>query len=433
MSVIGHMRRSQFLRQNGVFFIGSVAVGALNYLYYPVLGRLLSPGTFGEVQTLVSISLQLSVFLMVLSMVIVNIVANYSDEAKRNTFVFEFEKLALLVGAGLVVATFIFGAQLKAWLNFDSSWPFVVLALSVVASVPFILRGAYLRGQQRFGLVSMGNILAAGGKLLLSAALVVLGLGTIGAIGGLVLAQVVACILVAWWAYRLGLKPLKDGRKFRRPDMKLLAPELRYGGVVLAASLAITLQYSIDIVVIKHYFDAETAGLYAGIAAVARIIFFLTASITQVLVSKVKIKDSPAKNNDILNKSLLLLIITSLPALLIMMVFPQQIIGLLMGDAYTGLAGLLPMLSLSVFLVAILNLISAYCLALRRYDIVVLTVVGAAFTYLFIVLHHGSPAAVVESLLLGSTATLFAVGVWKLTERRAYEEAKIDIDHRAGS
>ena len=424
MNAFAHMRRSQFLRQNGIFFVGSVAVGALNYLYYPVLGRLLTPGTFGEVQTLVSLFLQLGVFLAVLSMVVVNIVANYTDEQKRNMFIFEFEKLALVIGGALVIATIVFGQQLKDWLNFESSWSFTVLALAVLFSVPLILRSAYLRGQQRFGMVSLGNILAAGGKLLLSAALAVLGLGTIGAIGGVVLAQILACILVAYWAYRLGLKPLKDERKFRSPNFRLLAPELRYGGVVLAASLAITLQYSIDIVIIKHYFDAQTAGLYAGVATVARILFFLTASVAQVLLSKIKIKADARQNETILYKSLLLMVATSLPVLLAMALFPAQIVGLLMGQAYTDMAGLLPQLSLSVFVVAILNLLAAYYLALRRYGIAVLTVVGAAFTYLFIMLNHGSPAAVVQSLLLGSAATLVSVGVWKLTERRSGAWAK---------
>ncbi len=416
MNVVLLLRGNQFLRHNAVFFAGSVAVGALNYLYYPVLGRLLEPGTFGEVQTLVSLFLQLGVFLTVISMVIVNIVTNY-PEPKRDKFVFEFEKLAMLAGILLLAASLIFARQLQDALNFESPWPFAVLALAVVASVPFYIRGAYLRGHQLFGQVSFGNILAAGAKLLLSAVLVAAGLGTIGAIGGVVLAQIIACVLVMWWAFRAGLRPTSF-KKFTLPNFRFLAPELRYGGVVLAASLAITLQYSIDIVIVKHYFDAHTAGLYAGVAAVARILFFLTASIAQVLISKIKTGKSTAENEGVLNRSLLLMCAISLPVLLATVFFPTQIVGLLMGHDYNSLAGLLPKLSLSVFVVAVINLLAAYYLALRRFGIAALAGVGAGFTYLFILLHHGSPMEVVESLLLGSTATLVAIGVWKLTERR---------------
>lgn len=417
MDIVRSMRSNQFLRQNTVFFAGSVVVGALNYLYYPVLGRLLEPGTFGEVQTLVSLFLQLGVFLVVISMVIVNIVANYADEKKRNTFVFEFEKLALLTSFVLLIASIVFGKQLQAWLQFESPWPFAALSLAVVASVPFYIRGAYLRGKQRFGLVSGGNIVGAGAKLVFSALLVALGLGTVGAIGGVVLAQIVACALIMWWAGRQGLQAYTN-KKLSLPNFKLLAPELRYGGIVLVASLAITLQYSIDIIVVKHYFDATTAGLYAGVAAVARILFFLTASIAQVLISKVKIQDSDKKNRQALQKSLALLLTISLPVLMVTVLFPTQIISLMMGGAYAGLADVLPKLSVSVCIVAVINLLAGYYLALRRFGIALLSVVGGGITYIFILLHHGSPMAVVESLLLGSTATLVSIGVWRLTERR---------------
>lgn len=410
------VRERQFLRHNAVFFAGSMAVGALNYLYYPVLSRLVEPGTFGEIQTLVSLFLQLGIFLAVVSMVIVNIVSNYS-ESERGKFVFEFEKLALLVSLIILILALAFARQLQDRLNFESPWPFAILGLATVASVPFYIRGAYLRGLQRFGQVSLGNILAAGAKLVLSAVLVVAGLGTAGAIGGVVLAQILACALIAWWAYQAGLRS-PSPKKLRLPNLKTLAPELRYGGVVLVASLAITLQYSIDIVVIKYYFDPEIAGLYAGIAAVARIMFFLTASISQVLISKVQLHGDAAQNRQVLQKSLILFGGLSMPALILMLFFPEQIAGLLMGGTYSTMANLLPMLSLSVFIVAAINLLTAYYLAMRRLGIALLAAVGSGFTFLFILLHHGSPMDVVESLLLGSAITLLSIGVWILTERR---------------
>jgi hypothetical protein len=134
-------------------------------------------------------------------MVIVNIVANYA-EPQRDKFVFEFEKLAMLAGLLLLAGSLVFARQLQNVLNFENPWPFAVLVLAVLASVPFYIRGAYLRGQQLFGQVSVGNILAAGAKLVISAILVAVGLGTVGAISGVVLAQILACALIIWWAYR---------------------------------------------------------------------------------------------------------------------------------------------------------------------------------------------------------------------------------------
>ena len=78
------LRSSDFLRNNAIFFAGSVLVGALNYLYYPLIGRLVSPATFGEIQTLVSLFLQFTIFLNVLGMITVNIMANYSNKEKAH-------------------------------------------------------------------------------------------------------------------------------------------------------------------------------------------------------------------------------------------------------------------------------------------------------------------------------------------------------------
>src|SRR5262249_32510346 len=70
---------SPFLRHNAVYFAGSLLVAFLNYLYYPVLGRLLQPADFGEVQAVISLFLQAGVFLQVLGTVTVGVFKKYPD------------------------------------------------------------------------------------------------------------------------------------------------------------------------------------------------------------------------------------------------------------------------------------------------------------------------------------------------------------------
>jgi O-antigen/teichoic acid export membrane protein len=410
--LVRQFRSSQFLRDNAIYLIGSIAVGVLNYLYYPVLGRLLTPTAFGEVQTLVSLFLQISIFLSVLGLVTVNIVANYEDEAVRNALVLEFEKLGFAISLALLLATIIFQSSLKHFLHFSSSSPFIILMLSIVATVPFTFRGAFVRGKQKFGVSAISNVVGAGAKLLFSVLLVVIGLGTAGAIGGLVLAQAVACGYVAWWALKLGLKRNTTTKRRALPDFRVLMPELRYGALVLIGSLVITLQYSIDIIVVKHYFDARTAGLYAGVASVARIIFFLTGSIALVLMPSVRLQDTVEHNRKLLLKSLAMFGALTVPTLLFFIGFPKLVIGLLMGSSYESMAGLLPQLGLAIGVVAVLNLFVSYYLALRRYGIAVVVLAGGLATYGLMVWHHHSPAAVVQSLLAGSLAMVGLLALW---------------------
>jgi len=406
------MRHSQFLRHNAVFFLGSVTVGALNYLYYPVLGRLLAPAAFGEVQTLISLFLQLGIFLSVLSLVTVNIVANATDDEQRNRLVLEFERLALVVALVLVVLTLFLQPVFQRFLHFESAWPFTLLAIAIVVTVPFTLRGAFLRGQQRFGLASIANLTGSAAKLIGSAVLVAIGLGTAGAIGGVVLAQSIACALVVWWSLRLGLHDGGLRPRLRLPDLRLLLPELRYALVVLAASLVITVQYSIDILVIKHYFDAHTAGLYAGIASVARIIFFLTASIALVLMPAVRLHNGGRENRMLLIKSFILFAAVATPALALLLLFPKFVAGTLMGASYEAMADVLPRLSIAILIISILNLLVTYYLALRKYGIAAVTLLGALITYALMAANHETVTAVVNGLLAGSAIMLGLLGLW---------------------
>lgn len=412
INVTARLRDSTFLRHNAIFFAGSVAVGVLNYLYYPVMGRLLEPSTFGEVQTLISLFLQITIFLMVLGLITINIVANYQDKQQRNTVVLEFEKLALLVSLVFLALTIIFQGHLKEALSFESGWPFVLLMVALVASVPFMFRSAFLRGVQRFAGASLMNLLSAGGKLIFGVLLVAFGFGTAGAIGGLIVAQVVAAGVAAWAAYRLGLQKPHSHRLLRLPSMQVLAPELKYGLVVLVGSLIITLQYSIDIVLVKYFFDPHTAGLYAGVASVARIIFFLTASVALVLMPMVKVNQERAKNRALLKKSLLLVTVLILPPLILFSIAPEWVVSVLMGQKYEAIANLLPRLSLLTAIVSVLNVLVAYYLALRRGAIAFVALVGAVATYATVAVNHSSPEAVINSLLFGSLIMLLALFAW---------------------
>lgn len=407
-STISRLKQSSFIRHNAIFFVGSVAVGALNYLYYPILGRLLPPATFGEVQALVSFFLQLSIFLTVLGLVTVNIAANYENEAKRNRVIFELERIAFVASLGLLGLSVVFSRQLGAFFQFDDSFPFVILMLAIVVSVPFTFRSAFVRGRHGFVVASIANLLASSTKIILSVVLVTIGLSTAGAIWGVAFAQFLAFLYVAYWAKRMGLLRV-PGEHWRWPDVSLLKPELKYAGLVLVTSLIITLQFSIDILVVKHFFDAKTAGLYAGIATVARVIFFVTGSISQVLMSSVKLRNSEAKNRELLTKSFYLLFLVSVPVLMIFVLAPEFIIRILMGDQYLEYASLLPMLSVAIFVVSIVNLVVSYYMALRRYAVALIVTAGAFITYALMITNHATLRGVILSLLLGSLSMMLLI------------------------
>ncbi|HTE58284.1 MAG TPA: oligosaccharide flippase family protein [Verrucomicrobiae bacterium] len=419
MGLLQHVKKSEFIRHNAIYFVGSLTIGALNYLYYPVVGRLLQPSAFGEVQTLVSLFLQIGIFMTVLGMLTINIITNYQSSQQRNRVITELEKLSLLIGIVFFAAATLGRSWLQQYFQFQSSWPFVVLALAIVVTIPYAFRSGYLVGKKLFGLNAWAGISGAGSKLIFSFILVAVGLGTTGALAGILVAQALMFTVTGYFALRHGFHE-SFRLSVRPPDMQLIRPELKYAGLVLLGSLAITIMYSIDIVVVKHYFDAHTAGLYAGVATAARIIFFLTASVAQVLMPSIKLSQPPAKNRQVLKRSFGLVTLIGGATLAIFYMAPEFIVSVLMGSTYSVYASLLPRLSIAVFVISLLNLLMAYCLALRRYGAGIVAILGVVLTYGLMLAHHQSLEAVVSSLLYGSLAVGVAFALWLMwTENKS--------------
>jgi O-antigen/teichoic acid export membrane protein len=405
-SLIATLRSSDFLRQNALFFTGSLAISVLNYAYYPILGRLMSTSDFGEVQTLVSLFLQATIFLNVVTNVTVNIVSNERNEDLRNRIVYELQRVSLFITLAALTVMVLLIPQIKTFLQFEHVGPFFVFALSLLVSVPGALRNAFLRGRSAFGQLSIAGIVGALAKIVFSVLFVLLGWRTMGAIGGLVAAQLLALAYAAWQARRLGLQAPAATALWRQPDLSIIKPHLRYALLVLIVSLVTTMLFSFDVIVVKHYFPAETAGFYAGIATVARIIFFLTASIAAVLLSSVKLQAPAATNRRLLLRSALLQTGIGGSAFAVFALAPALVTHILIGAKYTPYAHLLPKLSLALLVLAYVSLFFNYDMALRRTSAAIIAVVGMAITASLVILHHATLDQVVDSLLLGSLIIL---------------------------
>ena len=215
----------------------------------------------------------------------------------------------------------------------------------------------------------------------------------------------------AWQARVLGLKKPAGTKLWRRPDIALIRPHLPYAILVLIVSLVTTTLFSFDIIAVKHYFPADVAGHYAGIATIARIIYFLTGSISAVLLSTVKLEASSSANRALLTRSAILQTLIGGGALAIFATVPTLITRILIGSRYVSYAYLLPRLSLALFILAFVSLLFNYDLALRRASAAVVSVVGSLAMLTIVILHHATLSAVVDSLVWGSVVILALRGL----------------------
>jgi O-antigen/teichoic acid export membrane protein len=384
------LSQNTFVRHNGIFFAGSLAVSVLNYLYYPILGRLMPTVQFGETQALVSLFLQATIFLTVVTNVAVSIVANEPDQTHGRRVIYELEYLMLLVTLAALALLFVWVEPLRRFLQFDEATPFYALAAALLLGVPLALRTAYMRGRAAFGAVSAANILASITKIVFSVVFVLVGWGTLGAIGGIVAAQLIAAIFAIRRARRYGLAAWPRLGWLRRPDPALVRPYLRYSLLVLVVSLIMTILFSFDVVLAKHLFSAETV----------------------------------AANRRLLMRSMLLQLIIGGVALAVFVLAPHLVIELLVGAKYLVYADLLPRLALALFVLALINLIFNYDLALRRRSAAVVALLSGLIMTMTIAWSHHDPEALVNGLLAGALLIL-VVRAGDTIRRRLWPPASV--------
>lgn len=399
-----------FLKNNLVFFVGSMLVAFFNYLLYPFLARMMTLADFGEVQTLISLSAQFSIFLGVISLVSINIISNVESEEDHNVIINIIQKLTLVSSLLILLLVIIFKQRLQLFFNFFSSWPFVCLAFLLPAGVVFTIRSAILQSRNDFKNMALANSVVAVGRLFLALLLVYSGWRVLGVIGSLLVAQLLG-LLYLFFKTKGDLKLKHSIKQIFLLDKKAILSGLKYVFFVFCGLGLITYLYCGDILVVKHFFTSETAGLYSGVSTVARIIFFATIPIAMVMLPNIKLKNSLSENRHYLLTSLLLVSLIGGLVCLFFCLFPVFTINLLIGGRYLSLVSIFLRLSFLMLLISFVNLFLYYSLALRRYFFVLVLGGGVLTNLLLSHYFHADLLQVINNFLISILAILLVLAV----------------------
>ncbi len=404
--MIQKILKDDFVKHNIILFSGSMIVAVLNYAYHPILSRMMSVGDFGEVQALIAIFLQSGVLLGIFGTIVVNLTANSNSDSENLSLINQLYKIAMITSLVLTVGIIIGTPFLKKFLQFHSVWAFWVLALSLPLSVSLTFRRFFLQGKKEFLKNSLVSIFYAGGRLVIAVFLVWLGWATVGAIGAITLTT----FFSLFYAYKITHKELKLSLREKVVFNKKLKEEFRYGILIFLVTAFVTFLYTADMIFVKHYFSPEIAGFYGGVATIARIVYFITGSVVGVLIASVKIKDSWQENKRVLLKGLIIISLIGASVTGIFILFPELVIKLMIGQRYVSYAYLLPRMAILLFLVSLSNLLLMFFLALRKYFIIKIVIIGALFITLTTVLHHATLISIVDNFLVGSVGVIGWLG-----------------------
>lgn len=406
--------QDKFIKNNIVFFIGSIAVAILNYIFHPIMSRMMSVEDFGEVQALISMTYIVSIFAIIFGTIAVNIVSNRDTSSDKHIKILsQLYKLALYVIGAFAIGIILLSPYLKQTLQFESSLSFLPLALGMLVGIPFIFYSSYLKGIKDFGAMSLAGIIASSGKIFFAVILVFFGWRVFGAVSAFALATLSALFYTLY----------KTRGKFRLSwrEKFVYSPEIKkefsYGLLIFFSLGFVTFLYTSDVIFVKYFFPPETAGLYSGIATIARIIFFATASVAGVILPTIKMKASYEENSAVMKKALIIITLMGIGALSVFFFFPSLIISLLIGEKYLALVNLLPLAGIYILLTSVVNLFYSYFLALRDRRLIIISSIGFVVIIGLISLNHETLKAIVIDYIIGTVVTMTLIA-WSIMKKR---------------
>jgi O-antigen/teichoic acid export membrane protein len=400
--VIARIRKSDLLRHGAIVFGGVAMANIFGYLFYMLIGRRAGVETYGVVTSLLSAVLVLAAPAIVIQLIVARLAADL--EARGD--VAAIRKLSdiatIWTGAAalvLVAAGLVWRNALAGFFNLTDSSPIVV---SVIAfgflTVVAAQRGVF-QGSHRFGDFSASMSIEGVVKVCVGVPLVTV-LGASGALLGIAASQVLA------FAYSLVAFRARFGMQ-RAPlalDRNLI---LRVSSHVGLGQLTFTVLTFYDVPLIKHAFDARSAGLYAAAALVGRAVLAASSFVPTLVMPKATARAASGRSPlPLLGAGIALSASIVVVAVGAAFVAPRFTVELIAGHAFGDAAPLVLPYVAATSALALANVVAAYKMGLHRYDFVVPALIVAVAEVVVFWCWHPTLTAAVLVLLCGHAAIL---------------------------
>ena len=267
---------------------------AINFAYNIAVARSLGPTGFGQASAVYTLLILLLTVTLSFQIVSAKAVAQQNSPEGKLEVHRSFHRSAWICGITIALLLVLFQKAISDFLNLPSPILIVLLAIGAAFYVPLGSQRGYLQGAYGFRRLAGNIILEAlvrlGGSLLL----IRLGFGVPGVIAAN--AAAVAAAYLATGPRFAAAAPTGLGL----PDAfrEVLQAVVFCGGQALINNC--------DIVLVKHFFPATTAGLYAAVSLVGRVIFFFCYAVVNTMFPLMAgARKEERNNNRLLATSLL--------------------------------------------------------------------------------------------------------------------------------
>ena len=404
--------RSDFLRHGFLVFVAMSAINVLGYAYHFAISRRIGVEQYGVLSALNAAIMVSTVVPAIATTIVVKYAAEFRAAGDRAHLaalvrgVLLYGSLTTLVVAAAGIAL---SGPISAYLRIANVWAVDITMAIVALGITTPTMRAVFVGIEDFAAFSISSVMESVIKAVASIALAYMGFGVVGAVDGWALGSAVAILYTG----------VTLGTRFRRmPGAKLWIDGRRLfvttAGVALSTICVTSISYA-DVLIVKHYADPTTAGLYGALSLSGKILLFVASFVPTIVLPKATRQalggESPV---GVFVRALGLIVAISGAGLVVYYFFPAFIITSLAGASFAPAAPYVFSYGIAMVLLAALNVVVTYKIGIHRFDFVVPLAVCAAGELAGIAYRHASLGDVIAVLIVGNGVAL-AASAWRVT------------------
>lgn len=367
-----------------IILVGTMIANISAYAYHVLVGRQLGPIIYGEFSALLSLFYIINIG----SGVVQTILAKFFSQLRARRLLeevpslfwvaFRYVCVVSLIGLMLVIVS---SNALAEFLHISSSY-FVWLYLIFVSYIFSVINISIM---QSFQLFVASSVLTNIG-MLMRVVFGVLGasFGLIGVLIGNIVSNIISYVIdfvPIWGLLRVKSKPLSITK----------ADAVMYSLPTLFATLGTIALYSQDVLLVKHFFSAYDAGIYASLAVLGKVIFYASAALGFVIFPMIVEKNELKKSHHHLVFAALGGVAVLSSVLTIgYFIAPSFIVRFMYGRAFDGAIPYMGLFGIFITFFTLINLLTTIFLAIGRTRVWVITMGAALIQGIGLWFYHAS-------------------------------------------
>jgi O-antigen/teichoic acid export membrane protein len=291
-----HQLRRRILSGSAIMLLSSGFVSIVNLVYNFAIAHALGAGDFGHASVVYTLLMLLSSFTLSFQLICSKYVAKSTSMGVRVAIYRLLHRWSWGVGVMVGAILALISPTITRYLNLPNNNLILTLAAGIVFYIPLGARRGFMQGNYDFWPLAINFALEVIVKLIATVALISAG------VEGVVGATSISVIL----AYFFGVP-----RKHHVSDMPAatLPSGLGEGLQAITFFVGQVVINNLDIVLVKHFFDATAAGIYAVVALVGRLVYMLSWSVVSSMFPFSAGVRSESRSGGVVLRTALLLVI----------------------------------------------------------------------------------------------------------------------------